>query len=104
MTEPHDILGSNDLTKFTNNNYIDHLFVVTDPNVNDNSMINSTQSEYIPVTYRTKADCNPAAQTSTQTSLGCNPSGKIDWGVSVQDVDVNSGPIVYPLCVLQFKD
>jgi hypothetical protein len=103
QSEPFDNLGSNDLQKFTNNNYSDHLFVVTDTSVNDSAVINSVQAEYIPVTYRTKSDCNPTSDGSTQVSLGCNSAKKISWGVTVQDIDNPTGPIVYPLCVLQFE-
>ncbi len=106
QAEPFDNLGPNDLKKFTENNYSDHLFVVTDPSVSDSAVINSIQSEYIPVTYRTKSDCSPAADTDTQSSLNCtiNPSKKISWGVTVQEIDNPTGPIVYPLCVLQFEE
>ena len=104
QSEPFDNLGANDLGKFTQNNYSDHLFVVTDPSVNDTAMINSTQTDNIPVTYRTMNDCKPTSDADTQSSLGCNGSKQLSWGVSVQAIDNPTGPIVYPLCVLQFAE
>jgi hypothetical protein len=88
--------------------YTDHLFVVTEAEVSDSSMIANAPSEYVPVTYRAKAACMSGGSAST-TRSGC-PFGQdfqateIQWSNSRIEVNAISitAPPVYPLCVVQF--
>jgi hypothetical protein len=92
------------LSKFTESNYSDNLFVVTDPSVNDTQMRNlaSGVSQYRPVTYRTAGDCNCASQTGCPA--GCSPSKAINWHVDVKAPgSASTSADMFPLCVLQFK-
>jgi hypothetical protein len=82
--------------------FIDQLFVVTDPSVQDSQFTsNGVPPEYQPVTYQNSSVCPGPAP--------CNPSttgNNITWLLNTTQVGTvqGQGATVYPLCVLQFYD
>jgi hypothetical protein len=84
-----------------NQNYTDHLFVVADPLVSDDAMLNGTAPEYKPVTYRSRLDCN------STTRSGCPIGKEINWGLTSLDMSEAGQPPgadLRTVCVVQFYE
>jgi hypothetical protein len=99
---PMDFTSQLTTAPLSTDNYTDQIFVVTDPSVSDNDMRNNASSiqQYVPRTFRSKADC-PGPASCDPISTGKTP---ITWGIRVQEIGTEGGVDVYPLCVLQFYD
>ena len=90
-------------TPLSIDNYTDYLFVVTDPSVNDSSMIASSLTQYIPLTFRSQSDCPGTDPRNTGTAGQCgNSADTVNWGIDTNDVNSNTATATYPLCALQF--
>ncbi len=89
------------LDKFSEDNYTDNLFIVTDETVDDSAMkIESTSvAHYYPATYRTAAKCNAVSRAL------CDSAYELNWTQLVNGaVGSHLVLLLIPLCVVQFYE
>ncbi len=100
---PSDEVLPGQTAGIANDNLVDQIFIVTDPQVQDSSMRNgSPPAEFQPVTYRSKAGCPGNSRSNCPVSG--HEGTMVNWGVHTGQVNQPAGADTYPLCVLQFLD